>query len=105
MSSPKTRSVRSCPPLRVLPLGTDCLKRASLLEPCTSRISKPATSVCIRPTGRDHCALPPSACEGTYWSSVRASELRSDLTDEKVVWEDSKSPKRRAEIAPTLFVS
>src|ERR1035441_3501511 len=78
MSSPKTRSVRSCPPLRVLPLGTDCLKRASLLEPCTSRISKPATSVCIRPTGRDHCALPPSACEGTYWSSVRASELQAD---------------------------
>src|ERR1039458_8490902 len=104
MSSPKTRSVRSCPPLSVVPLGTDFLNRSSLLEPCTSRISKPATSVCIRPTGRDHCVLPPRACDGTYWSSVSDSELRSDTTDEKVWWYDSNSPNRRAEIAPTLLV-
>src|ERR1019366_5145381 len=110
MSSPKSRVVRSLPPLRHS-LGPASEQRfvlaltMSLLEPCTSRPSKPATSVCIRPTGCDHCALPPSACDGTYWSSVRVSELRPDLTDENVWWYDSKSPNRRTETAPTLLVS
>src|ERR1019366_2446942 len=110
MSCPKSRVLRSLPPLRhtLAPKSEQRFVPAltmSLLEPCTSRISKPATSVCIWPMGRDHWALPPSACDGTYWSSVRVSELRPDTTDEKVWWYDSKSPKRRAEIAPTLVVS